>query len=134
MLKIVERHFTDTYDREGPDIVCSMDEKALTELINASEVIPLMMGGEKRHLDAEQVTIDFAFASVVTIKDVKKGEPFTSENIWVKRPGNGEIRAEEFDEILGKIAECDIESDSQLEYKMIKKSRLSILDIKKEQE
>lgn len=122
--KILERHFTDRMDRNGPDIVCSMDELACRELIQASKEVTLMLGGEKKALEAEQVTIDFAFATLVTIKPIKKGELFTKENLWVKRPGTGEILAEEYDSILGKIAACDIENDTQLERKMIENGAL----------
>jgi len=118
--KIVERHYTDTMDRQGPDIVCSMDEHVLSELIAASKEVPLMLGGKKEPVSAEQVTIDFAFATCVTIKDIKKGEPFTKENLWVKRPGTGEILAEHYNSVLGKTAACDIRNDVQLEWKMIK--------------
>ena len=64
----------------------------------------MMRGGTKGALPEEQVTIDFAFATVVTIAPVKKGEAFTKENIWVKRPGTGEILAKDFKKILGKKA------------------------------
>lgn len=116
---LVERHFTDRMDRQGPDIVCSMDETACAELIQASKEIPLMCGGHKQALAEEQVTIDFAFATVVTIKPVKAGEIFTKENIWVKRPGTGEIPAEEFTDLLGKRATADIECDVQLTREMV---------------
>lgn len=36
---ILERHFTDTFDRPGPDINCSMDGKGMAELIEASKQI-----------------------------------------------------------------------------------------------
>lgn len=117
---IVERHFIDHMDRQGPDIVCSMDEEKLKELLLAAKDISLMQGGNKRALAEEQVTIDFAFASVVTIKDIKKGERFTRDNIWVKRPGTGEFLAEDYENILDKIAECDIKADTQLAKHMIK--------------
>ena len=117
--KIVERHFTDTMDRNGPDIVCSMDEMQLKELIQASKEVPAMLGGKKEALEEERVTIDFAFATVVTIKPIKKGQLFTKDNIWVKRPGTGEILAEFYDKVLGKIASCDIKSDTQLTRTMI---------------
>ena len=117
--KIVERHYTDRMDRKGPDIVCSMDEKALYELIQASKEVPLMFGGEKKALPEEQVTIDFAFATLVTIKPIKKGEVFTKDNLWVKRPGTGEIPAEEFESVLGKRASQDIDNDTQLRRTMI---------------
>ncbi len=95
-------------DRFGPDIVNSMDPVALKELIIGSEEIAKMRGGKKEAAKEEQVTIDFAFATVVSIKPIKKGEKFTKENLWVKRPGIGEILAEEYDSILEKVAKCDI--------------------------
>lgn len=117
---IVERHFTDRMERMGPDIVCSMDEAACSDLMRAAKEVPKMRGGEKVALPEEQVTIDFAFATVVTIAPVKKGEPFTKDNLWVKRPGTGSILAEEYDSLLGKTAAVDIDADVQLTYDMIR--------------
>lgn len=111
---ILERHFTDHMQRTGPDIVCSMDEQACADLIKGSEEIWSMRGGTKAPAKEEQVTIDFAFATVCTIAPIKKGEQFTKENIWVKRPGTGEILAEHYNTILGKVACCDLETDVQL--------------------
>ena len=118
---IVERHFTDRMDRKGPDICCSMDEQAARELIEQSRIIHSMRGGHKGPLPEEQVTIYFAYATVVTIRPVRKGECFTKDNIWVKRPGMDGILAEAYDSLLGKKASMDIESDVQLLYDMIEK-------------
>ena len=118
--RVVERHFTDHMDREGPDIVCSMDEDALRELLRAAREVPQMQGGIKTALPEEQVTINFAYASVVTIKPVKAGEMFSKDNLWVKRPGTGEILAEEYGDIMGKTAACDIEDDTLLTRAMVK--------------
>ncbi|MHA7943493.1 N-acetylneuraminate synthase family protein [Formosa sp. 3Alg 14/1] len=111
---ILERHFTDHMQRTGPDIVCSMDEQACKDLIVNSAEMALMRGGTKAPAKEEQVTIDFAFATVCTIAPIKKGEVFTKDNIWVKRPGTGEILAEQFDDILGKSAKVDLPDDVQL--------------------
>lgn len=111
---ILERHFTDRMDRTGPDIVCSMDENACADLIKSSNEIWRMRGGEKAPAKEEQVTIDFAFATVCTIAPIKQGELFTKDNIWVKRPGTGELLAERFNEVLGKRAVKDLEKDVQL--------------------
>lgn len=116
---ILERHFTDHMQRTGPDIVCSMDEQACRELIVSSAEIAQMRGGRKEPAKEEQVTIDFAFATVCSIAPIKKGETFTKENIWVKRPGTGEILAEKFNELLGKTASRDIAHDEQLTLKDI---------------
>ncbi len=113
---ILERHFTDHMHRTGPDIVCSMNEKTTAELIISSNEIWQMRGGIKEPALEEQVTIDFAFATVCSIANIKKGETFSKENIWVKRPGTGKILAENFDAILGKTATRDIENDEQLDF------------------
>jgi Sialic acid synthase len=117
--KLVERHFTDSKERIGPDIVCSMDGGDLKQLLTAASEIPLMLGGEKEAAVEEAVTSNFAFASVVTISRIRKGESFTRENLWVKRPGNGELAAEAYETILGKKAGCDIDADIQLKREMI---------------
>ena len=113
---ILERHFTDHMNRTGPDIVCSMDEQTTTQLIVSSDEIWQMRGGVKEPTQEEQVTIDFAFATVCTIAAIKKDEVFTKENIWVKRPGTGKILAEHFDSILGKKATRNIANDEQVDF------------------
>lgn len=113
---IIERHFTDSYARSGPDISCSMDEANCGELVKAAMIIHSELGGAKGPAAEEAVTIDFAFASVVTIKKVRKGEAFTAENLWVKRPGLNGIPAEEYESILGKCASTDLESDCQIQH------------------
>ncbi|MFH6769639.1 N-acetylneuraminate synthase family protein [Gaetbulibacter aquiaggeris] len=111
---ILERHFTDHMNRQGPDIVCSMDEIICKNLIVDSKEMALMRGGTKEPAKEEQVTIDFAFASVCSISKIKKGDLFTKDNLWVKRPGTGKILAEHFESILGKKAIRDIRNDEQL--------------------
>ena len=116
---LVERHFTDRMSRRGPDIVCSMDEPALGALLQAAGELPAMLGGKKEAAREEQVTIDFAFATLVTTAPIRAGERFTPENLWAKRPGTGEIRAEEYEAVLGKTAVCDIGEDVQLKKAMV---------------
>ncbi len=60
----------------------------------------------------------------MSIKPIKKGEKFTTENIWVKRPGTGEIKAEHYEKVLGKIASRDINTDVQIksEHFMVKET------------
>lgn len=113
---ILERHFTDSKERKGPDIECSMTPDELTELITGSKEIYKMKGGKKEPAHEEKVTIDFAFATVVTTKHLKKGDTLTHDNIWVKRPGIGEIKAEDFNNILGKKVIKDINFDEHLKW------------------
>lgn len=111
---ILERHFTDSMNREGPDIVCSMDVQRCRELIEGTRILHQEIGGSKEALLEEQVTMDFAFATVVTIADVRAGDVFTKDNLWVKRPGTGALPAERYKEILGKKAARDLPMDTHL--------------------
>jgi sialic acid synthase SpsE len=111
---IVERHFTDRMTREGPDIVCSMDEQRCRELIEAARILHLERGGTKGPAAEEQVTMDFAFATVVTIAPIRAGEPLSTQNLWVKRPGTGPIAAEQYEALLGRIARRDLAADTHI--------------------
>lgn len=113
---ILERHFTDRMDRPGPDIICSMDPKAMNELIEGAKILKQERGGAKGPVKEEQPTIDFAYATVVSIKDIVAGETLDMSNIWVKRPGTGEILAEHFNSLLGKKAAENIPADTQLSW------------------
>ena len=113
---ILERHFTDSMSRPGPDIVCSMDPRALRELIEGSNVIFRARGDglSKAAVEAEAPTIAFAFASVVAIRDISPGEPLGDDNIWLKRPSGGDFTPADFDDLVGKRALRAIPTGAQL--------------------
>jgi len=111
---IIEKHFTSNKKWIGPDIQVSIDPKELQELIIGCQAIKKSLGGKKNILKEEQPTINFAYACVVSIKNIKKGDKFSKENIWVKRPGTGEVKAKEFFKIIGKKSTQNILSDKQL--------------------
>ena len=111
---VLEKHFTDNRSRSGPDISSSMDSEMCMELIKASKILFKQRGGKKNIIKEEKVTSDFAFATVVSIKDIESGEKFSKENIWVKRPGTGEIHASQYSEILGKTCKNKITIDQHI--------------------
>ena len=111
---ILERHFTDSMERNGPDISCSMDPNALSTLIEGTDIIFKARGQNKGPMKEEEKTIAFAFASVVAIEDIRAGEVLSVKNIWVKRPGNGDFTSNDFEDILGKVAQKNIIKGRQL--------------------
>lgn len=116
---ILEKHFTSYMNWPGPDIPISMDPAALRSLIEGSRVIHSGLGGRKVILQEEQPTIDFAYACVVAIRNIMAGEKFTAENIWVKRPGTGEIKAEGYYRLLNKEAKVNITKDDQIRWEQV---------------
>lgn len=111
---ILEKHFTILRSWPGPDTKISIEPNELSDLIKGTEAVWLARGGGKTILPEERPVIDFAYASVVTIANIKTGDVFTNDNIWVKRPGTGPIQATRFDQIIGKRANRDLVADMQL--------------------
>ena len=111
---IIERHFTSDMNWIGEDIEISVDPAGLRELIEGSQIVHQASGGSKTVLRDEQPTIDFAYASVVAIRDISEGEILTDENVWVKRPGTGEILAFDFEKVVGKKAGTSMKRGHQL--------------------
>ena len=118
---VLEKHFTVTRKWPGPDVPISIEPDELKRLITDSKIIWESLGGNKSILEDEKPVIDFAYASIVSIKDIKKGDVFSLDNIWVKRPGNGELLSDQLDEVLGKKSLTNISIDSQLRISDIKK-------------
>jgi N-acetylneuraminate synthase len=116
---ILERHFTDTKDRLGPDIICSMTPTELIELKNGSRIIHQTLGKGKCAVDEEEITIAFAFSSVVATRNIETGEELSPANIWVKRPSGGDYSPKDLYSLYGKKAAINIVANTQ-----IKKSQI----------
>lgn len=114
--RILEKHFTSDRTWPGPDVPISIEPAELKELIQGSRAIHAALGGSKTILPDEKPTIDFAYACVVSIRDIKPGEKLSAENIWVKRPGTGEIKAVDYDRLLGRTTRNTIPKDQQLKW------------------
>jgi len=121
---ILEKHFTSDKNWPGPDIPISIDPQELGDLIKGSKAIHQSLGGNKNILEEEKRTSDFAYSCVVTTKDIEKGDFFTTDNIWVKRPGTGEIRAKNYENLLNRKALSNIKKNTQLEWSLIYRSGL----------
>jgi sialic acid synthase SpsE len=117
--RILEKHFTSDKTWPGPDVPISMDPVELKDLVIGSHAIFQALGGAKRILPEEKPTIDFAYACVVSIQDIQQGQLFTEDNIWVKRPGTGAIKAISYPSLLGKIAARDIRANTQIAWEDI---------------
>ena len=116
---VIEKHFTSKKNWKGSDIPISITPNELGDLIKGSKAIWDSMGEKKNVLSEELDVAKFAFSSVVSIREIKKGEKFSKHNIWVKRPGTGKIKAYNFKNILNKYAKKEIKNNTQIEWNMI---------------
>lgn len=121
--KIIEKHFVKSKKEFGPDVSSSMDPSELNELINASKTLfKAKLYKEKNFVKAEMKTIRFAFGSVASLKDIKKGETFTENNIFTMRPGTGYFKVKDYKKLLGKKAQRDIKKNTQIKKLDVKKN------------
>lgn len=113
---VVERHFTDTRYREGPDIPCSMDPAELSFLVQRSREIRTALNNDKKRTAPEEAVYRFARASVVADRDLPAGHVISAEDIWVRRPGSGEIPARDFDRVVGRKLKLATPRNTQLKW------------------
>jgi sialic acid synthase SpsE len=113
---ILERHFTDSRYRKGPDISCSMDPSELRYLIDRAGEIHTAVNNPKHRSSAEEDVYRFARGSIVADRPIKAGAQVEEKDIWARRPGNGEIPADQFDNLIGRKVVRDVEVNEQLRW------------------
>lgn len=113
---ILERHYTDTRYRKGPDIINSMDPAELRFLIDRSREIHTALMNPKQRTGPEEDVYRFARASVVMDADLPAGHVITESDIWARRPGSGEIAGFEFDKVVGKTLKEAVTRNQQLKW------------------
>ncbi len=113
---ILERHYTDTRYRRGPDIINSMDPAELRFLIDRSREIWTALHNPKQRTAAEEPVYRFARASVVADRDLPLGHAITEADIWARRPGSGEIAGYDFDKVVGKRLTRAVTRNTQLKW------------------
>ncbi len=113
---ILERHFTDTRYRQGPDIINSMDPAELRLLIDRSREIWIATNNPKQRTQAEEAVYRFARASVVADRELPEGHVIQESDIWARRPGSGEIAGYDFDKVVGKRLTRAVTHNTQLKW------------------
>lgn len=113
---IVEKHITLDKNMPGPDQKLSLESHELAELVKGCRAIKLALGDTKKILKKELPVLRFARESVVTHKNITKGDVFSEENLTTKRPNTGQIPAKDFYKIIGRKAKRNIPKNKQLLY------------------
>ena len=119
--KIIEKHFTLDRNLPGPDHRASLEPNELKHMISAIRNIELALSGNgiKEVSESENKNIILARKSIHVTKRLTKGHILTSDDIIMRRPGNG-ISPMEIDLVLGKVINTDLDNDTQLSWDQIK--------------
>lgn len=116
---ILERHYTDTRYRKGPDIINSMDPSELRHVIDRSKEIWIAANNPKQRTVPEEGVYRFARGSVVADADLSAGQVIRDCDIWARRPGSGEIPAYDFDKVVGKRLTRAVTRNTQLKWEYL---------------
>ncbi len=111
---IIEKHFIDNTSRKGPDILASVDTKQMIELIKGVNLIHKALPGGIKPIAKEKKTAKFAFASVVANNNLDEGTILSKNNIWVRRPGNGDFSADKYYSLFGKKIKKKVNKNTQI--------------------
>lgn len=109
---VIEKHFTLDRTMSGPDHAASLEPSELKAMVQCIRNIELALAGDglKMPSPSELKNIAIARKSIIAAKDIKRGDLLTTDNLTIKRPGNG-ISPMQWDEVLGQVAITDFAQD-----------------------
>ncbi len=109
---VIEKHFTLDRTLGGADCAFSLNPQELKSLVDAIRNTEKVLG--KVDYTVKEANRQFA-RSLFVVKDIKKGEKLTPENVRSIRPSNG-LHPRHYEEVIGKVASCDIAFGTPLEW------------------
>lgn len=113
---VVEKHFTLDKTLEGPDHKASLNPEEFKAMVNAIRNVEVAMGDGIRKFSENEIDIKkVARKSIILNKDIKKGTVLKKDMLSIKRPGTG-IEPKYLDEVIGKIANKDLNSSAILQW------------------
>jgi N,N'-diacetyllegionaminate synthase len=113
--KIIEKHVIISKQTPGPDQSVSVDFFDLGNLIDGIRKIERSLGNEKIIHKKEVKIREWAFRSIVSLRDMKKGEIIDGDMIWSKRPGTG-IPSYLRNEVIGKKVKNNIQRNTLIKW------------------
>lgn len=112
---VIEKHFTLDKNLPGPDHKASLEPHELKQMVDSIRHIEEALGSNIKQVSpSEEKNMVVARKSLIAARDIRKGEPFSEENMTVKRPGNG-ISPMRWEEVIGKMAPHDFKEDELIE-------------------
>lgn len=122
--KLIEKHVILDKRQPGPDQSVSIDFRDLAQLVDGIRRIEASLGTEKLVHQREQQIREWAFRSIVSLRDIKSGDTISGDMIWAKRPGTG-IPSRFRDQIIGRKAVRDIKANKLIHWEDMEGSPLS---------
>ena len=113
--RIIEKHVIISRLTPGPDQSVSLEFDELADLVKGIRIIEASSGSNKKIHNNEAAIREWAFRSIVTIKNIRSGQTITEDDIWSKRPGTG-IPSKEIPKMIGKKAVRDLPANTMISW------------------
>ncbi len=115
---VIERHFTDSNDRQGPDHKFAMDPQKWAYMVEETRLLERSLGSPDKFVAGNEVeTAVIQRRCLRVARPVKAGEIFTREMIDVLRPATpGAIKPDQIAEVIGKRALVDFPLGKELRW------------------
>jgi N-acetylneuraminate synthase len=104
--RVIERHFTDSNDRVGPDHKFAMNPEMWANMVEETRILERSLGSADKFIAGNEIeTAVIQRRCLRASRDIKSGEVFTREMIDVLRPATPEaIKPDEIASVIGKRA------------------------------
>jgi sialic acid synthase SpsE len=114
--RVIERHFTDSNDREGPDHKFAMNPENWANMVKEIRLLERAMGSPDKFIASNEVqTAIVQRRCLRASRDIKAGEIFTRDMIDVLRPATpGAIKPDQIREVIGTKAMVDMPLGKEL--------------------
>jgi pseudaminic acid synthase len=116
--KIIEKHFVLDRTLGGPDAAFSMEPEEFKKMVTSIRNVENAIGAVNYKLTPKIEKSRMFLRSLFIIKEVKKGEIITEENVRSIRPGNG-LHPRYYKQIIGKKFRNDFEMGTPLNWELI---------------
>lgn len=116
--KVIEKHFILDKSIGGPDASFSLDEREFSLMVNGVRDAEAILGNVDYNLTKKQQAGKAFSRSLYVVKDVRKGQELTEENIKSIRPGYG-MHPKYFNEVIGRKFNKDVKAGERLSFKII---------------
>jgi N-acetylneuraminate synthase len=115
---IIEKHLTLSRSILGPDSAFSLEPHEFRAMVDAIRTTEEALGQISYRLSKQETNSRVFRRSLFVVRDVKKGEIFTEENVRSIRPGYG-LHPRYLREVIGRLSSCDVKRGTPLSWKYV---------------
>jgi N-acetylneuraminate synthase len=116
--RIVEKHLTMSRQAPGPDSAFSLEPAEFKAMVSAIRIAEQALGTVHYGVSPRERESRAFRRSLFVVQDIRKGEPFTNENVRSIRPGNG-LHTRHLSEVVGRTASRDIPRGTPLAWDLV---------------